>query len=116
MQNEVLEDDHIWPISISKWDGELDLNRLGNRMDIPKKTNRKKGSRTLSEEFIQKHKLDLLGYPSCQDLEDADAHIGDAVRKLDSQSFNSYCAERENAMIRKVCDSIKEFKAKDVKC
>jgi hypothetical protein len=116
IQNEVLEDDHIWPISISKWEGtksiKIDLNRLGNRMDIPKSTNRKKGCRRLTIDFIRKYKLDLLGYPSIDMLQDA--NDSDHKPSLDSDGFNAYCAEREQGMIQKVCDNIRDFKAEEI--
>jgi hypothetical protein len=105
--NKDLEDDHIVPISTTNYDNQIDLNRLGNRMYIPKTTNNEKSNKKLTPDFIKKHGLDNFFYPTEEQLNKIykkNENKNDCENKNDyeinSNEFNSYCHQREKNMYK----------------
>lgn len=94
--------EHIVPWSISRWtEGkELDLDRLGNIVLIDEQTNKKRGNKPLTPQFIDEHKLYYYNYPSQEDYNNLGI-TNDNIMK-NSTAYKKLCDEREEKYITSI--------------
>ena len=92
VREEEMNIDHIIPISTNGWSGDIDINRIGNKMMINSRVNIRKGCRALTNEFMIENKLVYYNYPS----EDEYTRIVvDGI--VQQKEFNEFCEKREKA-------------------
>ncbi len=94
VREESMDLDHIIPISTNGWSGELDINRIGNKMMINKRVNIRKGCRNLTDAFIKENKLTYYNYPT--EAEYAKIVVNGVVQQ---EEYNAFCQKREDAFI-----------------
>jgi hypothetical protein len=81
--------DHIVPFSC-RGDEQVDICRLGNLQLIPTKLNKTRGTKPITDAWIQKSGLMYQHYPTEEDY--AKVYNGKAI---DVDRFNAMCSERE---------------------
>ena len=93
LEDKLSQCDHIIPWSSNSWDGQLNLNRLGNMMHIPADVNNAKSNHALVHQFIEKHNLDKYLYPS----EDEYKAIvpPERTNTINVEAYNKMCERRE---------------------
>jgi hypothetical protein len=83
--------DHIVVYS-SKWNGKIDINRLGNMTLITSKANQCRGHKPITSQWIAEHDLHFQGYPS----DEVYAAIIDSKKVIiDNAAYNAMCEKRE---------------------
>lgn len=96
--------DHIipWDVGKKSQEVEIDLDRLGNLQLIDEKTNKARGKKPITADFIQKYNLQYQNYPS----EDTYKKITDGKRILDLGLYNTMCEAREVEYIEILCATL----------
>lgn len=97
--------DHIIPWSV-KWNGDLDINRIGNMAAIDEMANKEKGNRSITDDFIQQY-LRYYEYPSeaeyntiCNETKKKRGGVNVEIRNPDA--FNAMCERREAYYVQTV--------------
>ena len=85
--------DHIVPWS-SKWNGEIDIDRLGNFVLIHEGINMKRGKKAITDKWIQENGLKYMEYPT--EALYKQAITGDTVN---NSAYNTMCEAREKIYI-----------------
>ena len=99
--------DHIIPWSLKAWDGEVNLDRLGNRMYIDERTNLTKSNKPLTAAFIQEHKLEYYAYPTeAQYAAIVKASSSNGTFYLVRDQYEKMCEDREKRVIDTALTSI----------
>lgn len=94
--------DHIVPSGLNGWSGPLDLNRVGNRMLIPKVANLKKSNRQVTTDFLQKNKIsfEYFNYITADEYNQI-VQPGDIVNH---EEFEKFCLKREQNYLQGILD------------
>jgi hypothetical protein len=100
-KDDVTQCDHIIPWS-STWEGEIDLDRLGNCMYIDPETNNSKGNRMIDDAFIKKHQLEYHLYPSGVRM----SNIVDGDQYIECDEYEKWCTEREGKLIYEAIEHV----------
>lgn len=105
--NSLLKDqkalDHIIPYSFT-WDGELDINRLGNLMLINDIVNKKKGNKSISDEFIRENNLYYYNYPTNSEFNT----ICFNNKIINNNLYNIMCNNREKIFFDILINNLKD--------
>jgi hypothetical protein len=88
--------DHIIPWS-SKWNEEIDIDRLGNFVLIHEDTNKKRGKKAITDKWIQENGLKYMEYPA--ELLYNQTITGDTVN---NSAYNTLCETREKIYIEAI--------------
>lgn len=98
--------EHIVPWSISRWtEGRtIDLDRLGNITLIDERTNKQRGNRPMSPDFIEKNKLYYFNFPSSDDYTGLGITTDNVLKN--SRAYNNMCKEREEKYITSIVSSL----------
>ena len=92
--------EHIFPFS-SKWEGEIDIDRLGNIIPIIDHINKERRNKHICDykntnNFLQF--IDII--PSIKEYNFAISHNNTKIPHIyDNEKFNSICVENENKLI-----------------
>jgi hypothetical protein len=105
--------DHIIPSSLKGWTGALDINRIGNRMLIPKQANIKKSNKQITADFLEKNNMtfEYFNYITPEQYNKI-VGTGDVVNHVEFQSF---CEKRENTYLAGILDYLYDVSDTDVK-
>lgn len=96
--------EHIIPFSSKFVEGKLgDIDRIGNLTLIDHEVNSKRGNQRITDEFIQKHKLCNLAYPTEREYNTICNDLGD-IRSLDN--YNEMCGRRERVFLDCIVDRL----------
>lgn len=96
--------EHIIPFSSKFVEGKLgDIDRIGNLTLIDHEVNSKRGNQRITDEFIQKHKLCNLAYPTERVYNTICNDIGD-IRSL--ENYNLLCNQREKIFLECVINCL----------
>lgn len=95
--------DHIIPYSV-KWQGHLDINRLGNLILIDDDTNKKKGTKIIDKNFCNEHKLHYYNYPEDFEVKLILSHDRKCV--IRNFKYNEVCKRRELMYFDTIINSI----------
>lgn len=101
IREEPLHLDHIIPIKTNGWSGEMDINRIGNKMLINSRVNLKKGCGALTDAFIAENKLAYFNYPTENEYSKI---VVDGI--VQHREYNTFCEKREQAYVYFILNSI----------
>jgi hypothetical protein len=101
--------EHFHPFSCS-WDGEIDIDRLGNIFPILKDINKSRGNKNISEYtnyITDKEFMKFIDYKPEQSIYDKTVNHSTPNRKpkiIDNTLYNDTCASNENKMVTTFID------------
>lgn len=110
----IFSNEHIFPFS-SKWDGEIDIERLGNIFPLPIKTNIRRSNKHIKEYKNllkeENHNSNFLSnlqniIPNDDDYNKIIKHNGNKCCKIfNNIEFNKYCKKNEQEYIQVFLDT-----------
>lgn len=94
-----LELDHIIPVSTNGWTGNLDINRIGNKMLINERVNLKKSNKAITEQFLVENELHYYMYPA--ETTYSEIVVNGIVQK---PKYDQLCTLRETKYVNTILD------------